>query len=85
MSVSGVAWAQLKSITATELLRALERDGWQLRKSKGSCRVYRKGKRMVAIHYHPDKTFGPKMLKSLLQDIGWEDSDLRRLKLIKKP
>lgn len=82
MSVSGAAWAQLKSITATELLRALERDGWQLRKSKGSRRVYRKGKRMVAIHYHPETTFGPKMLKSLLQDIGWEDSDPRRLKLI---
>lgn len=83
MSISGATWAQLKGITAAELLRALERDGWQLRKSKGSRRVYRKGKRMVAIHYHPAKTFGPKMLKSLLEDISWEDSDLRRLKLIK--
>ena len=83
MSISGAAWAQLKSITAAELLRALERDGWQLRKSKGSRRVYRRENRMVAIHYHPDKTFGPKMLKSLVQDTGWEDSDLRRLKLIK--
>lgn len=76
-------WAQLKNITAAELIRALERDGWQLRKSKGSRRIYRKGKRTVAIHYHPRKTFGPRMLRSLLNDIGWDEEDLRRLKLIK--
>ncbi len=28
-------------------------------------------------------TYGPKLLKGLLADIGWEEKDLRRLKLIK--
>jgi predicted RNA binding protein YcfA (HicA-like mRNA interferase family) len=77
-------WDQLKSLTADDLIGALERDGWRRRKSKGSRRVYRKGSRVVAIHYHPRKTFGPKMLKMLLLvDIGWDEADLRRLKLIR--
>ncbi len=37
----------------------------------------------VSIHYHPKKTYGPKLLKKLLRQIGWTEDDLRRLKLIK--
>ena len=83
MSFSGSVWAQLKNITATELIRALERDGWRLRKSRGSGRIYRKGHRMVAIHHHAGKTFDAKLLKSLPGDIGWTEADFRRLKLVK--
>lgn len=39
--------------------------------------------RRVSIHYHPKRTYGPKMLQSLLDDIGWDEPALRRLKLIK--
>jgi hypothetical protein len=35
------------------------------------------------IHNHPHKNFGAKQLKELLKDIGWEENDLKRLKLIK--
>jgi len=75
-------WDQIKNITADELIAALERDGWHLRKGKGSRRVFRKGPRVVAIHYHRRKTFSPKMLQTLLRDIGWNEADLRRLGLI---
>lgn len=76
-------WAQLKSLTADELIRALERDGWQRRRSKGAIFVYEHPDgRQASIHYHPHKTFGPGLLQDLLEDIGWTEVDLRRLKLI---
>ena len=42
-----------------------------------------RGKR-VTVHYHPGKTYGEKLLKELIKDIGWTEQDLLRLKLIKK-
>jgi predicted RNA binding protein YcfA (HicA-like mRNA interferase family) len=81
MSWPPQVWDQIKTITADELMAALERDGWQLRKGRGSRRVFRKGPRIVAIHYHRRKIFSPKMLRALLGDIGWDETDLRRLGL----
>jgi len=51
----------------------------------GSICIYRHPatKRRVSIHYHPHKTYGPSMLKMLLDDIGWSEEQLRALKLIK--
>jgi len=77
-------WNQLKNITADELERALERDGWELDEGRGSIQVYRHADgRRVSVHYHPVKTFGPNLLKALFDDIGWTETDLKRLKLIK--
>lgn len=83
MSFPEQIWDQLKGISAAELIKALEHDGWQLRKGRGSRRIYRKGPRVVAIHHHARKTFSAKMLQMLLKDIGWNESDLRRLKLVR--
>lgn len=65
-------------------MSALEKDGAVPDVTRGAVRVYRypDGKR-VTIHYHSKKTYGPKLLKALLRDIGWTEDDLRRLKLIK--
>jgi len=77
-------WQQLKGITADELTRALEKDGWVRDIGIGAEWVYRHDDgRMVSIHYHPRKTYGRKLLKGLLDDIGWSVDDLRRLKLVK--
>jgi len=79
-------WDQLKNITADELIKALVKDGWVHDESSGAIQVYRHvdtGQR-VTIHYHPQKTYGPKLLKGLLADIGWSIEDMKRLKLIKK-
>jgi len=77
-------WKQLKSITADELVRALERDHWDCDATAGSQCIYRHPDgRRVSIHYHPGKTYGPKLLQSLLEDIGWTILGLRRLKLVK--
>lgn len=76
-------WSQLKNITAAEIISALEKDDWVERARGGSAMVYKKLGNKVVIHSHPHKTYGPKQLRELLNDIGWTEKDLKRLKLIK--
>ncbi|CAD6548874.1 hypothetical protein LMG28727_04903 [Paraburkholderia kirstenboschensis] len=85
MSFPSHVWDQLRSITADELIEALEKDGFRVEPGPGSIRIYRHpvSKTRVSVHYHPKKTYGPKMLKGLLDDAGWSIDDLRRLRLIK--
>jgi predicted RNA binding protein YcfA (HicA-like mRNA interferase family) len=80
-------WNQLKSVTADELIAALKRDGYRQDPASADAtiafiKVGNPSKRIV-IHYHPRKTYGPKLLKALLADIGWSEADMRRVKLIK--
>ncbi len=84
MNYSSQVWSQIRNITAKELRKALERDGWILDEVQGNgIAYYWPGRSIrVTVHYHPGKTFGPRMLKELLNDIGWTEDDLRRLKLI---
>jgi len=84
MSFPQHIWSQLKGITADRLIAALEKDGWVQDEKQGSDFVFRHPDgRRVSIHYHPRRTYGPKLLKNLLKDIGWTEADLRRLKIIK--
>ena len=88
-------WSQLKGITAQKLIKALEKDGWKLEINKGkqgkkgaSTLAYRHpdkpvDKNRVVIHLHPKKTMGPKLLKKLLEEIGWTKEDLTQLRLVK--
>ncbi len=88
MAFARNVWNQLKNLTADELVAALQRDGWTKDPASRDATIsyirYESPRhRRVVIHYHPHKTFGSKLLKALLQDIGWTESDLRRLRLIK--
>ena len=84
MKFSKHVWDQLKNLTADNLISALEKDNWLRDEGKGSITIYRHPDgRRVSVHYHPRKTYGTKLLKGLLDDIGWIEEDLRRLKLIK--
>lgn len=77
-------WNQLKNKSADDLISALKRDKWLLDETRGAQQIYRQSDgRRVSIHYHPNKNYGPKLLKSLLNDINWTENDLRQLKLIK--
>jgi carbamoylphosphate synthase small subunit len=67
MNFSKQIWDQLKNKSADDLISALKKDD----------------SKRIAIHYHPHKTYGPALLKALIEDIGWKENDLRRLKLIK--
>ena len=65
-------------------MSALEKDGAVLDITRGAVQVYRyPDGRRVTIHYQPRKTYGPKLLKFLIEEIGWSEEDLRRLKLVK--
>lgn len=87
MAFSADAWKQLKNLTAVDLIRALERDGWEREGKRGATLAFFKNSpecnRRVVIHYHPQKTYGPKLIQGLLADIGWTETDLKRLKLIR--
>lgn len=84
MTFPPAIWQQIKNTSADKLIRALEKDGWMEEPTIGAIRPFVKGDRRVTIHFHPGKTYGPKTLKNLLDDIGWSEEDLGRLKLVKK-
>ncbi len=74
----------LRSITARQIVSALERDGWAWRRNAGSHRYYKKDGRLVVVPYHrPGDTFPSGTLANIIAQAGWTDDDLRRLKLLK--
>jgi predicted RNA binding protein YcfA (HicA-like mRNA interferase family) len=84
MSFPPNVWSQIKNKTCDEIISALIKDGWKKDSSMGSQQIFRKGPgQRVSIHYHPRKTYGPALLKGLLNDIGWTEEQMRNLKFIK--
>lgn len=77
-------WNQLKNKSPKDFMSALEKDGALLDITRNAIFSYRyPDSRRITIHYHPNKSYGPKFIKGLLENIGWNEDDLRRLKLIK--
>ena len=76
---------QLKNTPAREWIRALEHDGFVARKSKGSHHLYQHadGRRVLIVYNKLSDTFGPKTIKQLLEGSGWQEGDLKRLRLLK--
>ena len=75
---------KLKNTPVRELIRALERDGFQYKRRKGSQRVYRHpdGRRVVIHYHHAKNTLPPGTLKSFLAGTKWNEDDIRRLGLV---
>jgi predicted RNA binding protein YcfA (HicA-like mRNA interferase family) len=89
MAFSQDAWNQIKAITADELISALERDGYRKDPASRDATIafIRKGihSDRIVIHYHPGKTYRPKLLISLFADAGWStEDDLVRVGLVKR-
>ena len=86
MNYSKNAWNQLKNKTADDIIAALLIDGFLPDSEVRTERIYRREDgRKVSIHYHTgNKGYGKSLLKALLDDIGWTEKDMIRLKLIKK-
>lgn len=79
MTFPGHVWKQIKNVTGDRLIKALLKDGWVWDETRGAEQVFwEPGGKRVSIHYHPRKTYGPKLLKTLLADIGWTEADMRR-------
>lgn len=84
-SFSQNVWKQLKNKTADDLISALLKDGFKLADTVRAERIYRHpDRRKVSIHYHKgSQTYGPSLLKALLEDTQWSETDMRRLGLVK--
>jgi mRNA interferase HicA len=72
-----------RGITARQLIKALHEDGFELKRTRGSHRIYRHldGRRMVVAYHRLGDTFPMGTLKAMIRDAGWTEDDLRRLGL----
>jgi predicted RNA binding protein YcfA (HicA-like mRNA interferase family) len=73
-----------RGISARQLVRALEADGFILQRVRGSHRIYRHadGRRVVLAYHSLGDTFPIGTLRAMIADAGWKDHDLRRLRLL---
>ena len=85
MTFSKNAWDQLRNKTRDELISALPKDGLETDQKLKTERVYwHPDGRRIIIHYHSGgRDYGSNLLKALLNNIGWSEDDMRRLRLIK--
>lgn len=75
----------LRSVTAREIISALMRDGFFLRRQAGSHQRYQHpdGRRVTVSLHKSSDTFPPKTLRSIVQtQARWTEDDLKRLKLV---
>lgn len=75
---------RIRNKSVRELISALERDGFLLRRTRGSTRLYRHddGRRAV-IHYHRSSDTLPiGTLRDVLKGTRWTEEDLPRLGLL---
>ena len=84
-----IDYAKLRSLRARSLIRALKQDGFALRKSDnrrgGVVHLYaHPDGRSTTLHlHHLGQTCKVGTLKSIIErQIGWDEHDLKRLKLI---
>jgi predicted RNA binding protein YcfA (HicA-like mRNA interferase family) len=77
-------YGQLRNLTARELISALIRDGFSLDRGSGSHQIYYHpdGRRVTVLFHRSSDSFRRKTLKSMLDQAGWTEDDLKRLKLI---
>jgi len=69
----------LPRLTAREIVRVLERQGFTLSRSSGSHHIYKDATgRRVTVHVHAGKTLHPKVLQSILRDMEMTAEDLRK-------
>ena len=75
----------LRAVSARVFVRALEKDGFVLKRTTGSHRVYRHpdGRRTVVAAHSPNETFAPGTLSAMIRHLGWNQDDLQRLGLLK--
>ena len=79
-----IEYERFRSLTARQLIAALERDGFELARQKGSHRHFRHadGRRVTLSFHHASDTFRLGTLRSMIElQAQWTNDDLRRLGL----
>ncbi len=80
-----IEYSRLHSLTARQLVAALQHDGFTLSRQKGSHRHYRHsdGRRVTVSFHHASDTFRSGTLRSMIEvQARWTADDLLRLDLI---
>jgi predicted RNA binding protein YcfA (HicA-like mRNA interferase family) len=78
---------KLKNVTVREFIRALEKDGFEFKRQRGSHKVYfhpERNRQVLIAYHHSSETILSGMLHDLIDDAGWTEDDLIRLKLMRK-
>lgn len=71
---------RLPRVTASEIIRVLEKAGFTLARQSGSHEIYRSALgRRTTVPYNAGKTLHPKLLKSILKDAGLTAESLKEL------
>ncbi len=81
-----IDYGKLRSLTVRALIKALNEDGFSVRKSKGATRFFRHADgRRVTVHFHQSsQTFKLGTLKAIIEEQAqWAEDDLIRLKLLR--
>ena len=71
---------RLPRVTATQVIKVLEKVGFYLSRQSGSHKIYKnaEGKR-VTVPYHLGKTLHPKVLKNILRDANLSVNGFKEL------
>lgn len=80
-----IDYSKLRSVTARRFASALQDDGFELQRQKGSHRHYRHsdGRRVTLSFHHSSDTFPLRTLKSIVEvQARWTEADLPRLGLL---
>lgn len=80
-----VDYSRLRSVTARHLIRALQADGFTLKRQKGSHRHYfhHDGRRVTLSFHRSSETFRIGTLRSVIEiQARWTQDDLRRVGLV---
>ena len=75
---------ELRGLTAREFVAALSREGFVLRRTRGSHHIFKHhdGRRVVVAMHSPGATFPAGTLAEMLKATRWDESDLQRLGLL---
>lgn len=78
---------KLKNVKVRSFIRALRKDGFALKRQHGSHRIYvhpQKGRQVIVSYHHSGETIPTGLLHGLIEDAGWTEGDLIRLKLMRR-
>jgi len=81
MGFSKLIRDQLKNLTAENLINALLKDGWERENKRGAIQRFYHPNRdndnnRITIRYDPKKTYGIKLLETLIENAEWNEKGL---------
>jgi len=62
--------AKLPRLKAHRAEKLLLKAGFEMIRSKGSHRIYKKGERRIIVPFHASKTLHPKIVKQILKSMN---------------